>query len=250
MLERTFIHIPGIGPVTERALWARGLATWDEFVASPARAPFSAARTQQVLRCVQESQSCLAARDHTYFARLLKPPEHWRAFDAFGSRVAYVDIETTGMGGWAAITVIGLYDGQRTRTYVRGQNLDEFAEDVVGYPLLVTFNGTTFDLPFIRRAFPSLQLDQLHVDLRWMLRRLGHTGGLKSIERKLRLPERSPRIAGLDGWDAVRLWHEHVRGSEDSLQLLIEYNTADIENLELLMRGAYNDLVRRCLEPA
>ena len=248
MLEHTFIHIPGVGRVTEQKLWARGLETWDDFLAAPTLGPFSPARTREVARHVEESKSCLRARDHAYFARVLRPPEHWRAFTSFGDRAAYVDIETTGLGWPAHITVIGLYDGRRTRTYVRGDNLDVFADDITYYSMLITFNGATFDLPFIRRAFPALQLDQLHVDLRYALRRLGHSGGLKSIERKLALPERSPRIAGLDGWDAVRLWNEHLAGSEESLDLLIEYNTADIENLELLMHRAFDDLIRRYLE--
>ncbi|MFQ6098905.1 MAG: helix-hairpin-helix domain-containing protein, partial [Armatimonadota bacterium] len=78
MLERTFIHIPGIGPVTERRLWERGLVTWDDFLARPDRAPFSAARARNVARWVEESRTCLDVRDHAYFARLLRPSEHWR----------------------------------------------------------------------------------------------------------------------------------------------------------------------------
>jgi len=29
MLRNTFLHIPGIGKVTEKSLWARGLRDWD-----------------------------------------------------------------------------------------------------------------------------------------------------------------------------------------------------------------------------
>ena len=30
--KHTFIHIPGIGPVTERWLWLAGLETWEAYV--------------------------------------------------------------------------------------------------------------------------------------------------------------------------------------------------------------------------
>ena len=251
MLERTFVHIPGIGPRTERRLWDGGIESWAHFIAAAPRAqqaglPMSPARAALVARQLEECAGCLLRGDHAHFARALPCSEHWRAYPAFKTKAAYVDIETTGLGGRAYITVIGLYDGLRTRTYIAGENLDEFPEDIAQYSLLVTYNGATFDLPFIQRAFPRLTLDQLHVDLRYALGRLGLRGGLKAVEAKLGL-ERDERVAGLDGFDAVRLWHEYLDGSDESLETLVLYNTADIENLELLMEHAYNRLVSRCL---
>ena len=32
MLERTFIHVQGVGPSTEQRLWARGIHTWQDFL--------------------------------------------------------------------------------------------------------------------------------------------------------------------------------------------------------------------------
>ncbi len=34
MLQRTFQHIPGVGPWREKDLWARGFRTWDDFPAA------------------------------------------------------------------------------------------------------------------------------------------------------------------------------------------------------------------------
>ena len=252
MLERTFIHIPGIGPKTERRLWERGARTWDDFIADARRGcsalPMSPARAAQAARQLEESQRCLRSGDHAHFAAALPAAEHWRAYRAFKGKTAYLDIETTGLGGPAYVTVIGLYDGLRTRTYVAGDNLGEFPDDIAQYSLLVTFNGATFDLPFIRRCFAGLSLDQLHVDLRYALRRLGLRGGLKAVESKLGLV-RDERVARLDGFDAVRLWHAYLAGNEQALETLILYNTADIENLELLMEHAHEQLMSGCLPP-
>ena len=245
MLQSTFIHIPGIGPTTEQRLWEAGIRTWRDALDRP-KAPlsFSPDRWQVVQDTVADSCRSLEARDHRYFAGLLAARDHWRAFPDFRHSVAYLDIETTGCAGCDMVTVIGLYDGTRTRQYVAGDNIADFPEDIAQYSLLVTFNGATFDLPFIRRCFPGLEFDQLHVDLRYPLAHLGHKGGLKFIERKLGI-ERDSGVVGLDGWDAVRLWHEYRRGNEDSLATLLDYNRADIENLEILMDLAYAQLWRR-----
>ncbi len=244
MLEHTFIHLPGVGSVTERSLWAQGILTWADALDED-RPPggFSQTRWDLCRRTLDESSRCLASRDHCHFARCLPAREHWRAYSHFRPHAAYLDIETTGLGHYHEVTVVGLYDGVRTATFIAGDNLDQLPEALTECSLLITYNGATFDLPFLRRRFPGLVFDQLHVDLRYPLHRLGLRGGLKSIERRVGL-ERAPEVAGLDGWDAVRLWREYQAGNEASLETLIKYNTADIENLEHLMRLVYEGLRR------
>jgi uncharacterized protein YprB with RNaseH-like and TPR domain len=238
MLESTFIHIPGIGPITERRLWERGLRDWRALLERPAAAGLSARLTQRVTEAAVLSLDRLQHEDHRYFAAALPPREQWRAFPEFSQCIAYLDIETTGLSDDDAVTMIGVYDGSRTRTYVRGEDLQAFADDVGRYRLLVTFFGGAFDLPFLRRRFPFLALDQLHIDLCPALRRLGYKGGLKAIERQLGLP-RSAETDGLSGWDAVRLWREWRRGSHEALALLKAYNSEDIVHLEALLEFAY-----------
>ncbi|MGI0151573.1 MAG: ribonuclease H-like domain-containing protein, partial [Thermoplasmata archaeon] len=87
-----------------------------------------------------------------------------------------------------------------------------------------------------------------HIDLRFVLRRLGYSGGLKRIEQELRLGEREG-VEGLRGLDAVRLWQEWRRGRRESLDLLIEYNRADTVNLEPLLEFSVAEMARR-LRPA
>jgi len=244
VLERTFVHLPKVGPVTERRLWQSGIRCWDDFLQAQRIPGISPQRAELCRRHLAEARRCLEAEDWRYFARCLPRGEHWRAYPNFRHRVAFLDIETTGLAPPHRVTVVGLYDGLRTRTYVAKDNLDEFPEDISQYSLLVTYNGATFDLPFLRWQFGGLPLDQIHVDLRYALARLGLRGGLKSIEERLGL-KRSERIAGLDGFDAVRLWHEYEAGNDESLALLIEYNTADIRNLEQLMEFAYQGLLAR-----
>lgn len=241
MLTSTFLHVSGIGEKTESLIWSRGVPTWEAFLRDPAAAGLSPGKTKRIAEVAEESTTRLGANDHAYFARALAPREHWRAFPEFGARIAYLDIETTGMSEWDAVTIIGLYDGHDVRIYTKDEDLPEFAEDIGQYQLLVTFFGTAFDLPFLRRRFPQLHFDQIHIDLCYALRRLGLKGGLKSIEQQLGIP-RAPETAGLDGWDAVRLWREWERGRRESLDLLKAYNQEDIVNLKRLMQYAYEGL--------
>jgi len=61
------------------------------------------------------------------------------------------------------ITTIALYDGKTIRWYVNGQNLEQFAQDIQDYALLVTYNGKSFDVPFIE-SYLGVRLDLGHID--------------------------------------------------------------------------------------
>ena len=245
MLTSTFLHAQGIGPTLERRLWDAGFLTWQDVLdADPDTLPLSPTQKALLLPTLADSQVALANGDFGYFARLLPQSEHWRAAPECMERIGFLDIETN--GGYVAdsITIIGVYDGWESRIYVKGRDLDEFAPDSARYALWVTFFGTGFDLPFLRRRFPSLPLDQIHIDLCASLRRLGYKGGLKRIEAQIGIA-RTPEVEGMSGMDAVRLWRQYRRyKDEDALNLLIAYNRADIENLQLLLAFAFGRLKR------
>jgi uncharacterized protein len=241
MLTSTFIHTQGIGRKTERAIWQSGLTTWDDFLCGHVACQLTDRQRSLLLPTVEESVARFADDDYRYFAKALPSGEQWRAFHDYGSRAAYVDIETLGMGADDVITVIGVYDGRQTKSFVKGFNLEEFADEIGNYALLVTYSGASFDLPHIRRAFPGLRLDQMHIDLCPTLRKLGLKGGLKHIEEAVGL-KRPSEIEGMSGWDAVRLWREWEWGSRESLDLLLSYNAYDVVNLKPLAEQAYAGL--------
>ena len=239
MLERTFIHIPGIGPKTEQALWSRGIHRWRDFL-DRQKPVFSPAKDRLIRG---ELEASLAHRDDIgFFNDRLPPGEMWRVFNRFRHRAVYLDIETSGYDQWTNdITVIGLYDGKRVQTFVNGKNIDAFEAAIARYDLVITFNGACFDLPFIKRSFPGISLPKGHIDLRFVLKKLGLEGGLKNIEREMGIT-RGNEIEGVDGFEAVRLWQQYQWGDEKALSTLIKYNSADIVNLEPLMKLAYEEM--------
>jgi uncharacterized protein YprB with RNaseH-like and TPR domain len=241
MLTSTFLHAPGIGAATEKRIWEAGVSDWQRFLEMQDEIGLPERQMSLLLPIVEESVDRFACEDYNYFANRLPNREHWRAFGELGQQAAFLDIETTGTYLGAGITVIGIYDGETTRTFVKGFNLEEFADEVEKRPLLITYAGAMFDLPHLRHAFPGTKLNQLHLDLCPTLRRIGYKGGLKHIEEELGIC-RSEGVVGLCGWDAVRLWHEWENGSQEALATLVEYNRADVENLKPLAELVYDRL--------
>jgi uncharacterized protein YprB with RNaseH-like and TPR domain len=239
MLERTFIHIQGIGPKTERRLWERGIRTWRDFL-SHRQTIFSPPRDEMIRKDLEASISC--RNDVRFFRDRLSSGEMWRMFDTFKHKAVYLDIETNGgYQGIDEITVIGIYDGVRVQTFVNGRNLDAFEIAIAPYELVITFSGSSFDLPMIRRFFPNISLPAVHIDLRYLLKRLGYRGGLKKIEKALNIL-RDTEIDGMNGYDAVLLWKAYQWGDQGALERLIKYNTADIVNLKPLMEIGYQEM--------
>jgi uncharacterized protein len=238
MLKNTFLHIPGLGIKSEQRIWSSGIHSWDDLLREDLKC-FSLKKANTLRRSIEESLEQLTRKNPNYFGSLLPTNQFWRFFPDFRESTAYLDIETTGLDSWSnTITTIALYDGESVFTYVQGQNLDDFKKDVKRFKVLVTYNGRCFDLPFIESTF-DIKCDPLHIDLRYLLRSLGYTGGLKGCERKAGINREE--LDGLDGYSAVLLWNDYQRNKDPkSLETLLAYNIQDVVNLEILMVLSYN----------
>ena len=240
MIESTFVHLPGIGDETEARLWAAGCRTWND-LDDRLGDLFGRAKAEKLRVALEESRAAYGALELAYFHQRLKGGETWRLASDLIARertdgIAYLDIETTGLGfppQSHTTTIAVLWNGEllvehrpeAKRALV--ERLDREAH------LLVTFNGTTFDLPFLRREY-GVALAQGHLDLRYWFKRFGHAGGLKAIQT--RFPEVHQRASmDIDGFDAVRLWSLHRRGVPNALETLMTYNAEDTIVLEQLM---------------
>ena len=102
--------------------------------------------------------------DSRYFAKAMPPRHQWRLYEWLRERALYLDIETDSFG---QITLVGLYGRDGYTALVQGESLGmlRLREELSQADLLVTFCGSTFDLPMLRAHFPDLTLDQPHIDL-------------------------------------------------------------------------------------
>lgn len=235
MLRNTFIHLPGVGPKSERSLWDRGFLDWRDIAGGRRPRSIGVARWDELKREIDASEAALLARDVKFFENRMHSSETWRFYHVFSDKVAFLDIETTGLGGLEAqVTVVGVYDGNEVRQFVDGVDLEAFEEFMDPFTLLVTYNGRCFDIPVLRNRFRRAHLERKgHIDLRYVFAAHGFTGGLKGIEKRLGI-SRPDGVAGMDGYAAVVCWLRYRNGCPEYLDMLKQYNAEDTKNLKPL----------------
>lgn len=171
-----------------------------------------------------------------------------RAPDA--SRLAYFDIETTGLSGgtgtYIVVAGLGSYEdaGFRMRQYFladiasEGAMLSMLAEDLARFDGLVTYNGRAFDVPFVetrltlaRIASPCSRL--AHFDLLHPVRRFykHRMPGCRLADAERRLL-RIDRLDDVPGWLIPQLYFDYVRaGRAAPLRGVLRHNAEDVLSL-------------------
>ena len=152
---------------------------------------------------------------------------------------AFLDIETTGLSPlYSEITVIGIHicKGKET-SFVQlvGRDItpESILEALEGVHIIHTYNGSRFDLPFIKRKL-GINLEEIysHRDLMYDCWNNNLRGGFKSVERQLGIDR---NLQGINGYDAVRLWWRYIDAFDlDALNTLLQYNKEDVLNLKVL----------------
>jgi uncharacterized protein YprB with RNaseH-like and TPR domain len=174
-----------------------------------------------------------------------------------GGRAVFLDTETTGLGGASVPYVVGIawIDGSKIHctqwTLARCGGEAELLADVLarleahGPAPLVSFNGSSFDLPLLRlrahrHGLSARVLDAEHVDLLHPARRLARRRGsdcrLATLEKEL-LGVR--RRGDIDPADIPEVFWTWVRAPGDvcaqrRLRAVCDHNLVDIVSLPAL----------------
>jgi len=234
MITQSFQLLKGVQRKTESNFRDQGITDWNDFITASSVKGISPNRKSYYNRKLLEAKKALFEDKLSYFVQHLPTSEHWRFWELYKDGCVYLDIETDGIDRYNDITVVGLYDGTHTKLMIKDINLDFKAlkEELKKYKLLVTFNGTVFDVPFLEKRYPGVIPNIPHLDLRFACDKVGLNGGLKEVENKLGI-RRNKIVEGLYGGDALALWRIYKNtGDEYYLNLLIEYNEEDIINLK------------------
>jgi uncharacterized protein YprB with RNaseH-like and TPR domain len=232
LITEALIHCAGIGPARLAQLYERDIRTWADVV--DAEDCLSGVCWR---RLVEESRRCLAALDAGeihYFTSHFASQDKWRILSHFLDQASYFDIETVGLEHDAAITVISCWHAGRLHNFVEHENLDDFLELLDEIKLLVSFNGSSFDVPRILDTFHIPALPCAHLDMRWTCFHQGLTGGLKEIADQAGIV-RPVDLQSADGELAVRLWFDWRNcQNRAARELLIRYCASDVLMLVML----------------
>lgn len=244
MIRNSFIFLERIGGKLEQSIWQQGIHNWDDFLNRKYVKGISRYKKLYYNRKIIKARKNLYYNNSYYFNNILPSTETWRLYNHFKEDSVFLDIETTGLSDMSYLTLIGLYDGQNTKTMIKGINLDIKAlkEELKKYKLIITFNGATFDLPYLKKRYPNIIPNIPHFDLRHACAKINLKGGLKEIEKKLGI-KRSKIIEKMYGGDAILLWRKfQATGNDYFLKLLVEYNEEDIINLKQIADYVYDKL--------
>lgn len=235
VLQNSFIIFTGISEKKEKWLKRNGILTWDDLFFM-GEMFFKKHEVKKIRREIKSAKRHLKFKDIKYFIEKIENDNLWIIYEDFKDLACFLDIETTGLGELSELTILGVSDSHgKYRTFVKGINFEErnIIKYLKNYKILITFYGTRFDVPFIRKRYPRLGkvLEKMvHIDLCFLGHKVGFKGGLKSIERQIGIV-REEGISGLTGLDAVQLWEKYRAGDKNALITLIRYNREDVINL-------------------
>lgn len=234
MIDQTFLHLTGIGPVTEARIKAYGIRTWQEALQHTDDIPVPKRNIHSIMDELMQCQSALERQDIQFLIERLPVKEHWRILGSYKDQATYFDIETSGLSCDAYVTVVVCYHQGQLRHFVQGENLDDFLDILEDVQLLVSFNGASFDVPQLLRAWHIPELNCPHIDLRWQCYHQQKRGGLKQIETQMGI-ERPTELRDVDGLEAVWLW-QRWKYKQDcaAREKLIRYCAADVVSLKLI----------------
>lgn len=243
MIRSTFLFLDKIGKKTEQNLWEQGIKNWDIFLNTNKIYGISEHKKKYYDHRILNARKNLYNSNSAYFCNILPTSEHWRLYEFFREECCFLDIETSKINGY--LTVIGLFDGIETKTMIEGINFDYEAlkKELEKYKLLVSFNGLTFDQPFLNKYYPNLLPKIPHFDLKHVCQRIGLSGGLKQVEKKLGIKRKNQVVEKMYNGDPIRLWKMfRATGDNYYLNLLVEYNEEDIVNLKTIADYVYEKL--------
>lgn len=175
---------------------------------------------------------------------LIRDPGPGMARRIRNDQVCFLDIETTGLSPNTYVFLCGLMYLENGRFVVEQLFARDYSEetgvllylrDVLDrYPMIITYNGTGFDVPFLQTRMAVARIETVkpfeHVDLfesaRERFTNVLPNCKLETIERHLRGFSRNGDIPG---WQIPEAYHDFVRtGDASDIQRILYHNRMDL----------------------
>lgn len=246
-LHRLLRLVRGVGPYTQVSLSGQGYLQIQDLVGHP--------------RWDAPARNALAAIDELHIDRLRRRGVSGRQLLSLftADSVALVDIETAGLGSASPLFLVGVLAGCGEHLVLRQFLARSFEEEPSAlhlaatelgrFGLLVSYNGRSFDVPFIanRLAYHKIserfrfaQLDLLHEVRRIMRDGLPDCRLVTLEEKVLKLPRKEDIPSEL----IPDYYFRFVRSGDTSIiERIMEHNARDLLTLAALMEVLFG--VRR-----
>jgi uncharacterized protein YprB with RNaseH-like and TPR domain len=234
-IHMTFQLPGGVSSKGEKALWRRGILTWNDFFSHGGNL-LSPSRVQSLSDAIASVAHLLEIGDLHQLVQHF-PMCALRLCPVLLSEACFFDIETTGLDPEDPPVTASVYAKGALYLFVAGRNLDQLPQLLKVQKFLVSFYGRRFDVPRLTRHL-GLRVTCPHLDLGPIVRRLGFGPGLKRALQQLGMqwPPGLPDAGG----DAPPLWYEYCKGRLHALRTLLTYNAYDTVSLAWLWTAVYN----------
>lgn len=237
MLKNTFQHIKGISANREHTLWESGILSWSD-LKTRAKADKKLAKLN-----IHESFEKLDENDLSFFLETLPKKEWYRLALQFPENTLFLKIETTGKSKvYDDITVIGWVYKNRYSKIIDGENISSLSSDLNDAKVLITFDGSASDLPFLKSKLPELNFPQCHIDLRHFAKRFNLTGGQLKIEQETGF-FRDEEYKHIDDKQASVLWYKYAWGDTSSAAKLVHYNQLGISGMIHIFKHVLDNFI-------
>ncbi|MCI8419096.1 MAG: DUF429 domain-containing protein [Oscillospiraceae bacterium] len=234
LLFYSFAQIKGVSAGKEEEYWASGqtLGSAAESLSNQQTLFDGDAGSHDVFH----SLDALRDGDAAFFQEHLSHKLYYRIAYSFPRGVMFLDIETTGLSTvYHYVTCVGWMLDGKYGCWVQGTDPRPFLDAFRSAKMIVTFNGARFDCKFLDQAFGTGEFSRkANLDLMFLCRRFGLTGGQKEIERAVGF-SRPESLREIDGKEAVALWYSFLFGKRSSLGRLIRYNFYDVWGMAYIL---------------
>jgi uncharacterized protein YprB with RNaseH-like and TPR domain/predicted nuclease with RNAse H fold/dephospho-CoA kinase len=244
-ITSTFIHLNKIGKKSEHDLWNKKILTWDDYQNNIEKDSLFFDNTCSKLF---SSINAYNEKNIQFFVDNLPKSDYFRLALSFPEDVLFLDIETTGLSQYYDhITMVGWSIGDKYDYFINGISKEtDLKQALSNAKIIVTFNGSIFDIPFIKKQFPNIHIPECHIDLRFFSKRIGLTGGQKKIEDEIGF-KRNKSLKNTDGYMATVLWDQYKWGKKTSLEKLIAYNHSDVEGMKAILDYSIKEVYKNSI---
>ncbi len=241
LLFYSFSQLKDVSEQRERDYWAEGktLSSLADCFSNQ-QSLFEDSRISDISDCIQ----ALQAGNVDFFLDHVEHRQLYRIAYSFPRDVMFLDIETTGLSTvYHYVTCVGWLINGEYGCWLQGTDPEYFLSSFRAAKVIVTFNGTRFDCKFLDRKFHTSEFStKANLDLMFLCRRFGLSGGQKAIEQSLGF-HRPESLKEADGKEAIALWYSFLFGKRSALERLINYNFHDVLGMAYILDRVFFDKI-------